>query len=422
MDAPAISRDESPSPKQLRDLIEQLIGMVVAWDMGERLPSRSPVPPLNDYLKQCGAVDAQGNRINSPKTEQLVDHWFKLCDTDEKARIVKRTRSDPGECWPQFEALATQVGNVAQALGWPRTIEWRFLGAFDPRKVLPAGSQVSRYRILNVFLPPPADGHFEHFFDVEFWLPYPQAPRRPANWPPPPKIEPFRNDLVGRCWAMKNDDGKPQFLDLLRSWMRFAEAQLSADTAPKATPYRFRRRDGSIWDIGFDDEHGMFPEIKGFPILAQLLALQPNSPAIRAAELQNRPTAELTGHTRQDALDEDALTEYREQIAELARDIEAANASGDVHKASSLAKERDEVIAQLKKDRGRAGASRSLGTSPDDAARLAVHGCIKRAYEHLEHPKAGKGLMKLVRHLRESIGAEGCAYAYRPSHRPDWSL
>jgi hypothetical protein len=120
----------------------------------------------------------------------------------------------------------------------------------------------------------------------------------------------------------------------------------------------------------------------------------------------------------QETLDDEAKKACRERAKKLEEEIEEAKDLEDEPRQERLERDLSDLLAQLKRDTGRGGRSRHLGSSADDKARQVVHKSLKRAYEMLEKG----GMADLVAHLRDSIET-GTTCVYRPKlDPPPWVL
>jgi len=177
------------------------------------------------------------------------------------------------------------------------------------------------------------------------------------------------------------------------------------------------RRHGSSWTLGYGGLTVQMPDAKGLRDLATLL----RSPgkAVAAVELVAGDAGEEVraglwmGADR--ALDERARREYRDRLAELDREIAAAEGWADVERAARAREERDALLEQLAAAAGLGGRARRLGDQ-SERARKTVTARIRHVLDRLDsrHPA-------MARHIRASI-TTGTFCSYSPSSPTSWEL
>lgn len=194
------------------------------------------------------------------------------------------------------------------------------------------------------------------------------------------------------------------------------EQQAAAPSA-RAVPLRETHegpslvREGDYWTFSYGGSVLRLRDSKGVVYLAELLR-EPGREVL-ALDLAGarRGDDDLSGDVRAPVLDERARSEYRRRLTELEDELVKADQS-DVAKVAKLQDEWDFLVEELKAATGIAGRSRTLGTSPSEAARIAVTKAIRGVLKKIDadHPELG-------RHLKATIRT-GTFCAYR-SHVAD---
>ena len=110
---------------------------------------------------------------------------------------------------------------------------------------------------------------------------------------------------------------------------------------------------------------------------------------------------------------------YRNQLAEYAESIEAAEKNNDQTTVEVLRREREQLKDHMNAATNITGRSRTFGPAArSKSARSSVRQALERAYDRLRKG----GSVEIANHLDHAIRTEGCAYAYRPSTELDWQL
>jgi hypothetical protein len=148
------------------------------------------------------------------------------------------------------------------------------------------------------------------------------------------------------------------------------------------------------------------PDLKGLWHLRALLA-RPHQPVaalslIGASSEEPLPTAD-TGPV----LDREALRQYRQRLAELDDELDAAALRGDRKRQVERSAEREALIEELKRATGLGGRPRRSG-SPAEKARVNVTRTIRHAIGEL-----ASRAPDLAAHLEESI-VTGVSCCYEP--------
>jgi predicted ATPase len=205
---------------------------------------------------------------------------------------------------------------------------------------------------------------------------------------------------------------------LLHDATRFAEESREVDIAAQidellrrlsqveATNRAMLRPEGGTWHIQYDGTDVHMPDLKGLWHLRELLA-RPHQPVaaltlIGASSDEPLPTAD-TGPV----LDREALRQYRQRLAELDDELDAAARRGDGKRQAERSAEREALIEELKRATGLGGRPRRSG-SPAEKARVNVTRTIRHAIGEL-----ASRAPDVAAHLEESI-VTGVACCYEP--------
>jgi AAA ATPase domain len=192
-----------------------------------------------------------------------------------------------------------------------------------------------------------------------------------------------------------------------------ALAALAPPRPPTAPGPNVFRCDGEVWTLGYAGAVVRVPDAKGLHDIARLLA-HPGV-EIPAAELIG-PAVRLEAALGADpALDAHAQTAYRQRLAELTAEIDAADADHDLERAARARAERDSLVEALSAAYGLGRRARRLGDA-GERARKAVTARIRDSLTRLDrrHPT-------LAQHLRLSIHT-GAVCSYRPPEPTWWEL
>ncbi|MET8147590.1 ATP-binding protein [Actinoplanes sp. NPDC049668] len=155
------------------------------------------------------------------------------------------------------------------------------------------------------------------------------------------------------------------------------------------------RRSGDLWTAGFRGHTAYLRDAKGLHDLATLLD-RPGA-AVPAVQLANRAyPAESSG--QDPVLDRRALQEYRQRLAELAEELDTAQALSDEARRRRATDEREQLLAELRRATRPGGASRPLGPSAAERARKAVTARLRDAIRRIAevHPDLGDHLDRTV--------------------------
>ncbi|MEW9527186.1 AAA family ATPase [Microbispora sp. NPDC049125] len=181
-------------------------------------------------------------------------------------------------------------------------------------------------------------------------------------------------------------------------------------------PHEFRR-DGAVWSLGFGGHTVHLPDAKGLRDLHSLLSRR--GVDVPAVQLLDPEGGRLVVAARQmggDALlDEEAKTRYRRRLAQLDEEIDRAAELGDDDKAAEFDREREALLAELRRASGLGGRDRRLGDEAE-RARKAVTARIRDVLRKLDrlHPA-------LAAHLRAGVST-GANCRYQPDQEIHWRL
>jgi hypothetical protein len=172
------------------------------------------------------------------------------------------------------------------------------------------------------------------------------------------------------------------------------------------------RRDGDVWHVTFGDLSTIVKHSKGVADLSFLLT----SPGreFHVTELDTVPRAAVADASGE-ALDRRAIAAYRQRLADLADDIDGAQAANDIGRVESLQAEHDTLVAELSRSLGLGGRARAAGPEPVERLRKAVSARVRDAIRRIEvvHPPLG-------RHLSHSVKT-GVFCSYRPELAVTWT-
>lgn len=188
-----------------------------------------------------------------------------------------------------------------------------------------------------------------------------------------------------------------------------ARAASSLEHRPTAT---FARLDGS-WLIRIDGDEVAVRHSIGLSYLAELLA----RPGIEIAAVDLAQVGASRYQSRHDVIDEDALVQYRQRLADIDAELDEIHGYGDVERSQTLTVERDAVLDEVKRSVGLHSRVRTL---PSDAerARSSVSKAIRRSIERLAilHPSLGYELAATIK------TGQYCSYQPSAAHHRHWRL
>ena len=177
------------------------------------------------------------------------------------------------------------------------------------------------------------------------------------------------------------------------------------------------RLEGEYWALRFEGERCNVKNRRGMVEVQRLLQQPNHSNAIPAINLRGIPPDAADSKTSsQDALDIEALAEYRESLNEIEVDIEGAKRQGDEAVQRRLVGEKEHILAVMKAARRPGGKFHdiSAGQTSVEKVTKAVNVAISRAIKAIRK----SGSPQLADHLRDCSGKDGDAFAYRPPKPP----
>jgi len=174
------------------------------------------------------------------------------------------------------------------------------------------------------------------------------------------------------------------------------------------------RRDGDGWLLEAGDERARLADSRGLQHLRALLAAPRHD--ISALDLAaGRPG--LRDSAGAPVLDADAAASYKRRLAELADELDVADAAGDAARASRAEAERQWLLGELRRATGLGGRMRRT-TAESERARVNVTRTLRGALDRISAaaPRAGAHLQASVR-----TGLE-CRYDPAPGGPARWRV
>ncbi|MEU0099427.1 AAA family ATPase [Streptomyces sp. NPDC006267] len=184
-----------------------------------------------------------------------------------------------------------------------------------------------------------------------------------------------------------------------------------------AVPSAEFRRNGPVWQLGWNGVTVHVPDAKGLRDLHSLLGLPgADVPAVQLLAPEGGSLVVAAGRLGGDpVLDEEAKRRYKTHLARLDAEIDRAAARNDPRQVEKYDQERQALLDELRTAAGLGGRTRRLGDQTE-RARKTVTARIRDTLRKLDalHPA-------LAAHLKASV-TTGTTCAYRPEHAPDWQL
>lgn len=211
---------------------------------------------------------------------------------------------------------------------------------------------------------------------------------------------------------------------LFREGIPLAEETREADTARlmiellratsvEPTQRAMLRPEGGTWHIEFNGTDVHVPDLKGFWHLRELVA-RPHQHVPALSLIGASSDGPVPSSDTGPVLDRQALRQYRQRLAELDDELDAAAVRGDTQRQADRNAERDALIAELKRATGLGGRPRRSG-SPAEKARLNVTRTIRHAITDL-----ATRVPELAAHLEESV-TTGVSCCYEPRTDIAWT-
>ncbi|MFZ6005956.1 MAG: ATP-binding protein [Actinomycetota bacterium] len=172
-------------------------------------------------------------------------------------------------------------------------------------------------------------------------------------------------------------------------------------------------RVGDSWAFTWAGQTIHVRHAKGVADLAVILERAGREVHVR--ELEGAAAAGASS-SRQPALDETAVQQYRQRLVDLEEDLDEADRHGDAARAARISAERDALVEQLTAAFGLGGRARSAGGDPDERLRKAVSARVRSSIDKIAtlHPSLGRHLNAAVR--------TGFWCSYQPEHPTSWSI
>ncbi len=172
------------------------------------------------------------------------------------------------------------------------------------------------------------------------------------------------------------------------------------------------RPEGGVWRVDFKGTAAHVPDRKGLWHLRELVS-RPHEFVSALALIGASSEEPIPSGDTGPLLDREALTKYRQRLAELDDDLDDAAVHGDARRAGEAKRRSGGSIAELKRATGLGGRPRRSG-SPAEKARLNVTRTIRHAIADLSTT-----VPELAEHLDESI-VTGVSCCYEPLTNIVW--
>ena len=179
----------------------------------------------------------------------------------------------------------------------------------------------------------------------------------------------------------------------------------TAATARASIAWSITEQAGA-WRVEHAGKTALVPNLRGMAMLARLAArphVEIHSLELVSGSVEPAGDAGDAG----ELLDDKARAAYRKRVAQLADQIEEAEARGDVARAEAARDEHEQLIKELSRAVGLGGKVRRAGAS-SERARIAAHRCLREAIK-----KIGEVDDELGAHLAKAVRT-GTFCAYRP--------
>lgn len=191
----------------------------------------------------------------------------------------------------------------------------------------------------------------------------------------------------------------------------FVEA--AAQRSGRSSPTAEFARSGSSWLIRVDGTEFSVRHGVGLGYLAELLA----RPGIEIAATDLAAVGAGRFQSRHDAIDDVALEQYRQRLADIDTEIDEIHEYRDVGRSAALESERDALLDEIKRS---VGLHRRVRALPSDAerARSRVSKAIRRTIDRLAalNPQLGYELGATIK------TGQFCSYQPSSAHRRVWTV
>jgi hypothetical protein len=160
------------------------------------------------------------------------------------------------------------------------------------------------------------------------------------------------------------------------------------------------------WRIEHAGNVVLVPSLRGMAMLARLAA-RPRVEIHSVDLVSGSVGPAIEAGDAGELLDDKARATYRKRVAQLAEQIDEAEARGDVARAETARDEREALIKELSRAVGLGGKVRKASAA-HERARIAAHRCLRDAIK-----KIGEVDDELGRHLTTAVRT-GTFCEYRP--------
>lgn len=210
---------------------------------------------------------------------------------------------------------------------------------------------------------------------------------------------------------------------LAEVWPEPPAAALTPEKPPTTprSPFQFKQI-GDLWEVIYEGQRGLFPGISGMRYIAELLALPNPRSGIPSIHLA-RPPRDLQSspHTDQGVSDDQALSKYREEMAEIEKDLAEADQSKDEPKQKALQVRRTALLDAMKGSNGFGYRMRLMDSNPAESARSSVWAALQVVYKKLRGGQPP--MISAAEHLERSISVRSGMWWYEPAKPPpSWDL
>jgi hypothetical protein len=200
-----------------------------------------------------------------------------------------------------------------------------------------------------------------------------------------------------------------------RWWLDRLESGLQPAIMPTSTTAHLRALGGGLWVVGSGTSPVPVKGLRGFVYLVELLRC-PHQP-VAALDLSGGGTSVLAESGLGEVIDRQALSAYRQRLADVQEELREAQEWADAGRVVVLTSERDALIDEIGAATGLRGRLRVSGSS-GERARVAVQKAITAAIERIatvDEPMA--------RHLRAYVHTGLlCRYEPDPATAFTWVL
>jgi tetratricopeptide (TPR) repeat protein len=198
-----------------------------------------------------------------------------------------------------------------------------------------------------------------------------------------------------------------------RWWRERLEGSADPGVPPPSSGVHLHPSSGGLWLIGRDAV-----PVAGLRGLGYLRALvgRPGQP-VAALDLVGAGGAVVEESGTGELADRQALTAYRERLADLDAELAEAEDWADAGRLEAARAEKDALLEELGRVSGLGGRARTSGSS-GERARVAVKKAITTAIARIETVDE-----PLARHLRRTVQTGlACVYEPDPDQPQDWVL